>query len=420
MAEQQDTFWKLFFTAAAGCIALAGFVIGILFLKPSTTPPTLPHADSSEPYAYAGSLELTATSTYFYRESIPLGYSNTSWGATTNWRSQERQFEGSYAARVEFMQEWGGLSLAGHGIPTASYGGISFVVFAEPGIHDLYLELQNKAGVTIGRQSVGWYFPQGRLEAGVWQVITIPLSNFSTIPTSIGGFAIMSKEKGVAYVDDVHLVTSAPAHTAWAPAPEVAGAQTDNSLTALFARANAILLPYTLSLTPESIAEWYAADGQFAITPETLRIGPPLNGGSTYAVFLGGLAWTNYRADAVVDWGPALTFSLVARITGDSSHVACGFSAYGGTVQIYVLRSGKSELVAETPYLGVPAFDAWSKVPLAIEVTGNQVACFVRGERALSATLKDMSLYGSVGIEVWDTNTMQQPHNVRSFTVTPL
>ena len=159
---------------------------------------------------------------------------------------------------------------------------------------------------------------------------------------------------------------------------------------------------------------------QFAITKEALRIGPLLMGGSTYAVFLGGLSWSDYRAEAVVDWGPALTFSLVARITGDSSHIACGFSAYGGTTQIYVMRNGKSELIAESPYLGVPAFDAWVKVPLGVEVKGNRVTCLVRGERVLSATPKGMSLFGSAGIEVWDTNTMQQPHKVRSFTVTPL
>ncbi|MBP9710754.1 MAG: hypothetical protein KBD50_00595 [Candidatus Pacebacteria bacterium] len=420
MVEQQDSFWKLFFTATAGVLAIAAFVITILLLKPSDELPTLPHENATEPYAYVGGPELTATSTYFYRESIPLGFSNTSWSANANWRSKQKHFEGTYSARAEFTGEWGGLSLAGRGLPSASYAGISLALFAEPGLQDLYLELYNAAGATVGRQSIGWYFPSGKLEPGAWQMIAIPLRNFGVVPATIGGFAIISPQKGVVYVDDVHLAKNAPAHAAWAPAPEVAGASIA-SLTELFARTKQTVLPYWLPHDPQQMLEWHAPTGQFSISEKGITAGPPAKGGGMHAAYLGGQIWTDYRVNAVTNWGSAASISLVARIRDENSQVSCSFSQYGGVIQIYAMKDGISELIKESAYVEAlpPQIHPWTDIPLGIEVKGDRVNCYAYGRLSLTATPKNMPAAGSVGIEVWDEQPNKEPHIIKTLGVEP-
>ncbi len=419
MAQPQDRFWMLFFGTTASVVFFGMVVLAVFVARPYSTVPTLPHDSVNEPFAYAQSAGTISPSDVFYRESIPLGFGNVSWNTTIDWRSQTHYIEGSYAARAEFLGEWSGIGLEGPaGTSTAAYRGISLSVYAEPGLPDLYLELYGAKEESLGRQSLGWYFPDSKFKTGEWQTITIPLGNFG--PGVTRGFAVLAPQKGIAYIDNVHLVRDAAPRAAWTPVPEVAGTSTDNSLNAAFGRVSSFPLPYTLPLTPESLVLWHVYEGQFAVTSDALMVGPLLRGGSTHAVFLPGLSWINYRVDTVVDWGPAVSFSLVARIKDETSYVTCGFSTYGSLVQIYSTQNGTSELVAESPFLGVPALEAWSKIPLSIEVKGNRVNCYVRGVRVLSATPKNMPLYGTAGIEVWDTNPMQQPHKVRSFTVTPL
>jgi len=420
MVEQQDSFWKLFFTATAGVLALAAFVITILLIKPPNALPGLPHADASEPYAYAGGPELTATSTYFYRESIPLGFSNTSWNSSTDWRSPQRRFEGTYAARAEFTSEWGGLSLAGRALPSASHAGISLALFAEPEIQDLYLELYNAAGAIVGRQSIGWYFPSQKLETGAWHMVTIPLSNFGVVPAAIGGFAVISQQKGVVYVDDIHLAKNAPAHAVWIPAPEVAGTST-TSLTELFARTKQIELPFWLAREPEQMLQWHASTGPFSISEKGITAGPPAKGGGMHTTFLGGQKWTDYRVNAVTNWGSAASFSLVARISDENTQVSCSFSQFAGVIQIYVMKDGISELINESAYIEAlpPQIHPWTDIPLAIEVKGGRVNCYAYDRLSLSATPKNLPASGSVGIEVWDEQMNKEPHIIKTFSVEP-
>lgn len=422
MTQPQDTFWKWFFATAAGAVCFGAAVIAVFVARPYSAVPTLPHDDVNEPFAFAQGVDPSAPKNIFYRESTPLGFGEISWRTATNWRSSERHFEGSYSARAQFLENWSGAGLENNaGVSTAAYRGITLAIYAEPSIEELYLEIYDKQEKSIGRQPLSWYYPDGKLTTGTWQKLVIPLENFSSaIPSSIRGFSIISPKPGVAFIDDVHLVTQAAPHSAWTAPAQVAGSGTDLSLNAAFARTAPLSLPYTLPLTPESLVLWYVPEGQFSITQDKLAVGPLLNGGSTHAVFLPGLAWRDYRINTIVDWGPGATFSLLARISSDNKYVACNFSAYGGTAQIYLAAGSESELIAETPYLGVPAMEAWAKVSLGIEVKDNNVSCIVRGEKVLSGQPKNMSLYGTAGIEVWDTNPMQQPHKVRSFTVVPL
>jgi hypothetical protein len=418
MVEQQDSFWKLFFVATLGIVCLAGLVIAAMIIRPADSLPTLPHTSSAEPYAYVQADSVTATSTYFYRESIPLGFSNASWSASIDWRSPLRRFEGSYAARAEFTSEWGGLAVAGSGHPRTSYSGISLAVFAEPGLSDLYLELYNAAGNPIGRQSIGWYFPEGALVTGRWQQLTIPIQNFGSAPNVIGGFAVLAPQKGVAYVDDVRLTRTAPAHAAWTPEKN---GDTAVSLGELFARTKEASLPYSLRFEPLTMLDWHASSGLFLIEDGRLRVGPAPKGGGMHATFLGGRTWTDYRIDATVLWGPAASVSLAARITDENSQVSCSYSQLGTVVQIYSMQQGTSTLVAESAYteMDLPSRLEWAKVPLSMEVRGKRVYCYAYGRLLLTAYPPNMPENGSVGIEVWDEKTGVEPHIVTVFSVSP-
>lgn len=419
MVEQQDSFWKLFFTGIAGVLLLAVLIIFIILLQPYTPLPKLPHDDSSDPYAYAHGPELTATSTYLYRESIPLGYHDTSWGAVVDWRSKQKHFEGLYAVRAEFKTEWGGLSLVGRGIPNNTYHAISLNIFAESGVTDLYLEIYNAAGTAIGRQSIGWYFPTSTLQTGHWQQVTIPLANFGSMPATIGGFAIISEHMGVIYIDDVHVTQDTSAHTIWIPS--IDSASTSMSLLDLYERMAQVKLPYQMNLEPQSLINWHTPTSQLSIEKDGIKAGPPLNGGSTDATFLGGKLWTDYRIETKVLWGPAASFSLVARIRDENSQASCGYSQFAGVVQIYVMQEGISNLIAESAYVeDIPSTNEWAQVPLAMEVKGNRINCYAYNRLAVSAFSSTMPTSGSAGIAVWDPAPNKLPHVLKFFSVSPL
>lgn len=421
MVDQHDSFWKIFFTATLGTVVLGVIVVAFLITRPDLSLPNLPHNSSGEPYAYAAQpLPSAATSTYFYRESIPLGFSNSSWNSRVDWHSGLRRYEGSYSARGEFLGEWGGIALSGAGHPTASYTGFSLVVYAEAGNTDLYLELYDKSGKTVGRQSLGWYFPSGKLETGQWQVITIPLINFGPIPSQIGGFAVIAPQKGVIYIDDVHLARIAPEHAPWKPATD--SNSFGVSLPELFARASQKDLPFSLSFEPYKVLEWQIASGTFAIDKNRLYVGPPQKGGGMRAAYLGGVKWTDYEVNADVLWGPTDSIALVGRIKDENSQVSCSFSSLGRIVQIYEMENGVSTLIRESAYteMELPSQLEWAKVPLTMKIKGSRVECYAYGRLLLTANPPHIQPKGSVGIEVWDEKANTAPHEITVFTVSPL
>lgn len=421
MVDQHDSFWKIFFSATLGTIVLGVGVVAALMTRPDLSLPNFPHGSSGEPYAYAAqALPTAATSTYFYRESIPLGFSNSSWNSRVDWHSNLRHYEGAYAARAEFLREWGGIALSGAGHSTASYTGFSLAVYAEPGNTDLYLELYDTSGKTVGRQSLGWYFPSGKLETGAWQVIAIPLSNFGPIPSAIGGFAVIAPQKGAVYIDDVHLTPFAPEHAPWKPAADAAYFGT--SLPELFARTPQTQLPFSLSFEPYKVLEWQIASGTFAINKERLYVGPPQKGGGMRAAYLGGVNWTDYEVHTNVLWGPTDSIALVGRIKDENTQVSCSYASLGRIVQIYEMKDGVSTLVRESAYteMEIPSQLEWAKVPLTMKIKGGRVECYAYNRLLLVANPPHIQPNGSVGIEVWDEKPDTAPHEIIVFTVSPL
>jgi len=420
---KKDTFWKYFLLICATLIVGGGVLAYriITYISPKSLPAIVLPSTAGDPFAHAQTPLAATTTDYFFRESVPFGYDKWSWGARVDWRSNSHYFEGVHALGITFTEAWSGVEIAGPGNITKGYRGLALAVYAETGIENLYIEIYDAKGTLIGRQSIGWYFPGEKIQPRQWHEITIPLENFGGyMPLMVGRVSIISREVGTVYIDSIRLTNTAVSHPRWQPLNEEAGVLEGPTLSELLLTTAPFPLPYRLEFTPLAAGMWYAMTGSFRFAATEGLLGLMPQSTDTTTLFLGGRTWTNYRASALIHWGTPSTFSLLARFTDESNYVSCAFSTYGMSVQIYQVEAGKSKLIAETPELSIPQIDPWKDVEHAVEVSGNRITCYVRGEKALSAEIPRMQPQGTVGMEAWNRDPGGIPHRIQTLTVSPL
>ena len=114
------------------------------------------------------------TGEYIYQDFLPISLSDWSWGARVDWQSSEQVYEGTHSFKATLLQDWAGARIAASSISIASYKGIS-LSYIPMGIGDIYLELFDQNGNSLGQQSLGWYAPGGKLTPNQWNVVTVPL-----------------------------------------------------------------------------------------------------------------------------------------------------------------------------------------------------------------------------------------------------
>jgi hypothetical protein len=287
-------------------------------------------------------------------------------------------------------------------------------------VGDLLINLYDKNGNALATQSLGWYTSNGTLTPDTWQSVTIPLANLAggTVPATINGFSISSKNSGMAYIDAVQLTKTDAQHTAWVAPPPSAGEAFNP-----FATSSPVALPYTFTPNPDALARWYTYFGTFGPSASgEIQAGPSASAKTTgsMTVFRGGRTWSDYHIDTTINWGEVSVFSLLARFVDDGNFVSCAFSRYGETVQLYQVTKGTSNFISQTPPLPVKDFEPWVGVNMGIEVQGNRVSCFMNGTEVLHASLPSMAAKGSAGFETWDPNPAAAPHTMKSFVVTPV
>lgn len=218
-----DKFWKYFWSALGICIAVyVVATIGFLYLhSPSDLALKAAVGDSYDPTrdpfrktAPDGSLE---ASDYLYRDSLSFGFEDWSWEVAVNWRSIQRHFEGSYSLSTEFKKPWSNVRANTPPIDLSPYASLSLSIYPES-VADLYLELFDTGGNSLGRQSVGWYAQDGALVPYRWNVVKIPLGNLTATTSGvlparkISGFSLSSEVAGVAFIDAVRLEKSVISH----------------------------------------------------------------------------------------------------------------------------------------------------------------------------------------------------------------
>jgi hypothetical protein len=418
-----DRFWETFWLTFFGVFIISMAVSGWLFFSHinnlNAAAVGISFDATKDPFESGLTSRLSAVIAdgYVYRNALPLGTAHWNWDSTTAWTTTERAFEGGASMRVNFTKPWGGVGINGFSVPRASYQGISLAVYPDASVGDLYLELYDSKGQSLGRQSLGWYTSSGVLVPNTWQQVFIPLENLlqNSDTKSVTGVALSTKNSGIAYVDAVKFEKSVVAHAPWV-APKDGGPPYNP-----FATSSPVVLPYKATFTPSDFSKWYAYYGLFRIGDSVFEIGPkPNETNDTVAVISGGRSWSDYRVSVILDWGLTSVFSILARVTGPSSFVSCAFSYYGQTVQIYNVQNGVSTQLAQSPSLGIRYYTPWENVSVGASVQGNKVICYVNGERELSADIPAISPTGSVGFEAWDTNTYASPHAIKSIEIKQL
>ncbi len=417
-----DRFWEIFWLSFLGIFVISIVVSGAMFVS---------HINGLNAAAVGASFDATkdpfadtlykATPSivdgYIYRNALPLGVGHWGWDSTAAWSTQEQVYEGSASLRANFTAPWAGVGINGFAVSRSSYQGISLAVFPDQAVGDLYLEVYDSKGTSLGRQSISWYLPEGKFVPNAWQVVSIPLINLlgASDTKTITGVALSTKNAGVAYVDAIKFENTATPHEPWVPPKD--GGPPYNP----FATSTPLALPYTATFTQEDFARWYPYYGLFKLGKESFGIGPKPNETSdTVAILSGGRLWSDYHVEVVLDWGLTSVFSVLTRVTGADNFASCAFSYYGQTAQIYYVKDGRSVQLSQTPSLSIKYFSPWENVSVGASVQGKRVNCYVNGDKVLSAEIPTLSPQGSLGFEAWDQNTNASLHAIKRIEVKQL
>lgn len=420
-----DTFWKLFWMTV-GTLVLLYFVailaltyfydptktadaaaVGIIF-DPSRDPFEGRRLSDNRP-SFAGE--------YFFQDSLPLSMADWSWGVRVNWNAADTAYSGAQSFRVTFLQDWSGVRAQAPDIDISKFDGISLSVYPED-MDDLFLEVFDQYGNSLGRQSLGWYTESGKLQKNTWNQVSVPFANLFPVgqaKRTISGYAISTVHPGVTYVDEVRLESSVPAHARWYEPKPVEYVEVPEK------PETPASLPYTLAYTPETSTLWKTIFGRFDVTATGVRIGTnPQKTTGSMSYIKGGQNWADYRIDTKLYWGQTSAFSILLRYVDDANFVSCAFSHYNEIVQIYSVQKGVSTLLATSPTLPIDAQEPWRDAKAGASVQGDRVSCYVNGEKVLSATIPEMSLFGKAGLETWTRNTFDSPHTLQEYSVTAI
>jgi len=420
-----DRFWKLFWMVVGVFTVLFGITVGALiyFYNPTKTADAaavgVVFDASKDPFENRRPPDTRPkfTGEYFYQDALPLAFADWSWGVSIDWNSTDMSYEGTNSAKINFLQDWSGMRVNASDFDVSQYQGISLAVYPRGNLGDLYIELFDTYGNSLGKQSLSWYTQNGTLTQNAWNEIVIPFTNLfpegqGTRP--ITGYAISTVHPGTAYIDSVHLESSVAPHARWyEPKPADASAPEKPDTP--------IALPYTLSFDPTVKDQWRTEFGKFEPTPNGIRVGTvPEKTTGSMSVIRGGQNWDNYTIDTTTYWGQTSSLSILVRFKDDANFISCAFSNYDAVVQLYDVKNGVSTQIGASPGLAIRTYEPWKDAKAGASVKGDRVTCYVDGEQALSYEIPDISPIGSAGIETWTQNTYDSPHLLQQFDVKPL
>lgn len=429
MIMKKDNFWKIFWSTIGMFLFLIVLMVSWLKFFYINAPENTNLAQAigitfdptKDPFSQnTQKRKFEPISGYLYRDSIPFGMEDWSWDTETNWRTKDGSND-TYVINTYFQKAFGGIRLNSPEFDVSKYKSISFDLKTNDDVDDLYIELHDKYGNSMGRQSIKWYTDDS-LHLNTWSQVRIPLNNLiNSGEKSITGFSISSKKEGSVSIDSIKLETSEVAHEKWV------NTEINNEILYEWIGSNPFkdieqdTLPLVTTFKKEEMAKWKTLFGIFEQKGNELLTGPePKKTSGSMAVFGGGKNWTNYKADSVVYWGITSSLSLLARFQNDSNFVSCAYSNYGMIVQIYLVKNGESNLISQSPTLEITSYEPWKNVKHSIEVIDDEVSCYMDGKKVLKAQLPDMPKNGTVGFETWSKNSNDYPHKVLSLSVSSI
>jgi hypothetical protein len=422
-----DAFWKLFWIIVG--VLAAFFLVTILglvyFYNPSKTADAaavgVVFDSSRDPFEGKRYSDTRPkfTGEYFYDDALPLSFADWSWGVRVAWTSTDMSYEGINSFKINFLQDWSGMRVNASDIDLSAYQGLSLAINPQSDLGDVYIELFDTYGNSLGKQSLSWYTLTGKLTIGSWNEVSIPFDNL--FPAGEGkrpitGYAISTVHPGVAYVDSVHLQTNVASHTRWVmPVPEDAPPPPPEKPDP------PIQLPYSLSVSPNLKDRWKTEFGKFNPTPNGVQVGTiPQKTTGSMSYIRGGQNWQDYSVDTTTYWGQTSSFSILVRYKDDANLISCAFSNYDAVAQLYEVKNGVSTLLGASPGLPVRDYEPWKDAKAGASVQGDRVNCYVDGSRVLSYEIPTMSATGTAGIETWTQNTYDSPHTLQQYDVKQL
>jgi len=360
---------------------------------------------------------------YIFKDAVPLGLNTWVWDTAANWRASGQVFEGSSDIKAIFNKSWAGFGLGGFTIDSGAERTLSLAVRPDENVGDLYIELYNKKGNSMGRQSLGWYVPSGALVANQWQTISIPVQNLlgSSTSATITALAISTTNPGTVYVDSIQFNNRSSAHDPWfyhvpeTPEVPVYVPPPFNP----FATSTALKLPYSLSFSPNFNDDWFSPRGFFKQDYDSFYLGPAKGDNDALAYVRGGKMWGDYQVSAKVAWGSASVFALVARMQDEGNYASCSYSSSGDTIQMYVVKDGVSTMVTQSDKLHYADYSGGA-VQTGASVQGKTLTCSLDGQQILSQNIADMASQGTAGMEAWDQDGSRTAHQIETFKVIPL
>ncbi len=353
---------------------------------------------------------------FLYQDAMVNGFGAWGWHASGVWASTEQVAEGAYSLKVSYDQPFGSFGASGFStLLSTSTQSLSLMVYPDAEVSDVRVLLFDEQGHALREQSLGWYTLNGKLLPGVWQKVTIPISNLISSSTlGITGFGFAGSATGTAYFDAVQFSPQTISVAPWVPKVDDVGEGVYDPL----ATSTQFSLPYTMKMGPGGLVGWHTFFGRLAMSRSWLSVGPAQGSNTdSLSVFRSGKLWQDYQIDTTLDWGETSVFSLIMRFVNDRNYLSCAYSHYGETVQIYQMKDGVSTMIAQSPGLSIPFYSPWEHVSLTGQVYGNTVACFLDGEKVLTANATGAPSTGSAGIEAYDQNPFASPHHVHEFRV---
>lgn len=418
----KDRFWQIFLTVVALSIVLPTiWIVGIFYARQSGGSLAMAAFDPSvDPFEHPLTTEGKMVGDFFYRESLPLGSADWSWNSYLDWRSTENIFDGSYSLKATYLAPWAGVSIHSGLVDTTPYGSLSLALYAETDPGDLYIEVYDEHEKSIGKQSLGWYFPNSKFVTNKWEYLNIPIANLipETSNRKITGLSITSEKSGTIYFDNIRLDRNVIAHSPWKVQTFI---ENNSTWVDPFTTIPDVSLPYNLTQDFENgLKSWKTVFGNVKATATGIETGPKEGTTGSMLIFGGGKNWINYFVDTTVDWSLVSSFSIVSRFKDDKNFATCAFSNYGAMIQIYEVHDGRSTLMAQSPILPTKSFDWWKNINAGVKVKDNRITCTLGGESIISATLPTMPTSGTFGFETWDKYASPSPHTIREIHVTEI
>lgn len=162
--------------------------------------------------------------------------------------------------------------------------------------------------------------------------------------------------------------------------------------------------------------EWNYDWGAAYLTDGTLSFGAATTTSGGDLFLASSSNWTNYNAQASVDWLSGASFGIAARVSDLKNFVYCDFS--DGSAQIVLRTNGNDATVAQSATVNRGAGTVQA---LGIDVYGSDVACTVGGAEVLGATISNNEpAAGGIGLISWDKTPGASRISISSLQASPL